>query len=181
MADDELPTDLEKPATVRSLPGLARRAEAAKAGVSRIFEVKTDEDFTALAPGSVFHDPEGKQRTKPYIVTGDDDLWKVPEGAQFLDPEGQLRTRPRFEGVSVTTQTLYDMAGNDRERRKVLERGYPGGEVKQGPEGLYVEDKGGMFKPGRGLGAAVGHTLAQAAPIGGMLIGSAVGGAGGLA
>jgi len=127
--------------------------------------IKSDEDYQALMPGMKFKDPQGNVRTKPYTVKSDDDYEEIPEGSQFLDPEGKLRTKPKYEGIDFTAQTLYDMAVNDKERRKALERSYPG-KVKERAGKLYVDDdgvlrrpKGFMDAPGAGLAAAAAPTI----------------------
>lgn len=139
-------------------------------------EPKSREEFDALAPGTQFLDPEGATRVKPYTPKSPGDYVQMPEGAEFLDPEGQLRKKPTYEGIDFTTQTLYDMAVTDKERRKALERNYPG-KVKEGPDGLYIEDEGTYRKPGRGLSAYTGFAAAAAAPTVGSVFGALGGGA----
>lgn len=136
---------------------------------------KSREEFEALAPGTQFVDPEGLTRVKPYMPKSPGDYSQMPEGAEFLDPEGQLRKKPTYEGIDFTTQTLYDMAVTDKERRKALERNYPG-KVKEGPDGLYIEDEGTYRKPGRGLSRYTGFAAAAAAPTVGSVLGAVGGG-----
>lgn len=137
---------------------------------------KDKAEFDALAPGSRFIDPEGSERVKPYMPQSEADFANVPEGAQFLDPEGQLRTKPTFEPVDLTAQTLYDMAVTPSEKKRALEREYPG-KVKQDAQGYYVEDKGKFYRPGRSWESYAGGAAAVAAPT----IGAVLGGIGGAA
>lgn len=104
-------------------------------------QVTSDEDVEKLPYGAEFIDPEGGRRRKPWVVKTDADIAQVPEGAQFIDPEGELRQKPVFQPIDYTAQTLYNMATNDRERRRALERSYPG-KVREDVEGLYIEDDG---------------------------------------
>ena len=156
----------------------------------------TDDDagsaaYETFKPGTKFKDPTGQLRTKPYSVTGVADYAEVPEGAEFLDPEGTLRKKPEFKGVGFTAQTLYDMALNDVERRRALERSYPG-QVEEDFNGeLMIREPGGTLrKPGRGVEKVTGGVAAMAAPVGfsglgavggspGGIAGAAAGGAGG--
>lgn len=147
--------------------------------------VNSDEDYDKVPFGGTFIDPEGKKRTRPYEVKTDDDFNTVPEGAQFFDPEGNLREKPRYEGINYTSQTLYNMAVNDTERKKALELGYPG-KVKQEGKEFTVDDDGVLRKP-RGMGqnwtGALAGLSSAAAPtvgsvageIGGGIVGNAPG------
>lgn len=132
---------------------------------------KSREEFEALAPGTEFVDPEGVTRKKPYAPKTEADFAAVPEGAQFLDPEGALREKPRYEGIDFTAQTLYDMALTPKEKRKALERSYPG-KVKEGPDGLYIEDEGKFRKPGRGITGVTGFMAGAALPTAGGVLGA---------
>lgn len=140
-------------------------------------KISGDEEFEALAPGTRFTGPDGKERVKPYKVEGDADYSEVPEGSQFIDPKGQLREKPKYEGVNYTANTLYNMAVNDQERQKALEFEYPG-KVKPLPEGgFYVEDEGGVKRKPKGFTEAPGSFLtAQAAPVAGSVAGEIGGG-----
>lgn len=143
-------------------------------------QIKGDEDFAKLEPGSKFTDPEGKQRVKPYSVKSDADYESVPEGEKFIDPEGKVREKPRFEGVSYTSNLLYNMAVNDKERKKALEVSYPGKVKESKPGEFYVEDEGGVKRKPRGFMGAPGAFLsAQAAPVIGSIAGEIGGGLGG--
>jgi hypothetical protein len=137
-----------------------------------------DKQYADLAPGKKFKDPSGTLRVKPYEVGDDETYWTVPEGSQFLDPEGTLRTKPNYEGVGFTAQTLYDMGTNPRERRRALERSYPG-KVKESGGQFYVEDDGVLRRPksmGESWSSAASGIAAGAAPVAGA-IGGEVGGA----
>lgn len=110
-------------------------------------KITDDEGYNALNPGMRFIDPEGNTRTKAWTVANEEDYDRVPEGTQYQDPEGNTRTKPAYEDVDLTSATLYRMAVNDTERRKALERGYPG-KVQQDTTGkLYVDDEGTRRRP----------------------------------
>jgi hypothetical protein len=144
--------------------------------------------YEALEPGKKFVDPEGNTRTKSWTVKDASDYDLVPEGAQYLDPEGNTRTKPLYQDVDFTAHTLYSMAVNDKERRKALERSYPG-QVKQLPSGeFYVEDEGGVrrkprafFDPKADFLTAGAKVAAGAAPVVGGVAGEIAGGLGGSA
>ena len=137
--------------------------------------------YEALKPGTKYLDPTGKQRQKAYTVASPQDYEAVPEGEQYTDPEGKVREKPRYEGIDFTAQTLYDMAVNPKERRKALERSYPG-KVKGEDEDLYVEDEGGKLrKPGRGISSVTGFAGSAAWPTMGAVLGALGGGAAGSA
>lgn len=152
---------------------------------SFLTKVASDEDYDKVKFGDQFIDPEGNKRTRPWEVKTDDDFASVPEGAQFLDPEGNLREKPRYEGINYTSQTLYNMAVNDKERKKALELGYPG-KVKQEGKEFYVDDEGTLRKPRgmtqTGMGLLGGLTSAAAptlGAIGGEIAGGVAGSAAG--
>ena len=152
-------------------------AEAGTA-TEKVPTIAGDEDFAKLKPGTKFIDPEGKQRVKPYEVKTDADFSSVPEGAQFTDPEGQTRQKPSFGGIGFTAQTLYDMAVTDKERRKALERSYPGKVKADEHTGeLYVDDDGQMLKPGHGMSPVPAGLASMALPTAGAVVGAVGGGA----
>ena len=152
-------------------------AEAGTA-TEKVPTIAGDEDFAKLKPGQKFIDPEGKQRVKPYEVKTDADFSSVPEGAQFTDPEGQTRQKPSFGGIGFTAQTLYDMAVTDKERRKALERSYPGKVKADEHTGeLYVDDDGQMLKPGHGMSPVPAGLASMALPTVGAVVGAVGGGA----
>lgn len=141
---------------------------------------KSKEEFDALAPGTQFVDPEGATRVKPYTPKDEYEFSSIPEGAEFVDPEGNTRKKPTYEGVDFTAQTLYDMALTPKEKKKALERSYPG-MVKEGADGFYIDDKGTLRKPGRGISSVTGFAASAAAPTAGAVIGAIGGGAVGAA
>lgn len=148
-------------------------------GAESVARPSTPEEASTLEPGRRFLDPTGKERTVPYRPQTPEDVESIPEGAHFVDPQGVLREKPKYEGIDFTAQTLYDMAVNDKERQKALERSYPG-KVKKKPTGeFYVEDEGtlrrphGMTESSSGFAAGM---LGQAAPTVGSILGD-VGGA----
>lgn len=158
------------------VPGVSTEA-LEKYGGLKPTQIKGDEDFAALDPGTKFIDPEGNRRVKPWTVKSDADFEAVPEGEQFIDPEGKTRQKPRYEGVSYTSNLLYNMAANDKERKKALEVSYPG-KVKELKEGeYYVEDEGGVKRKPKGFLGSPGAFLgAQAAPVVGSIAGEIGGG-----
>ena len=171
-------------AAKRQARGVSKQAPGAQtvAGVPRIASV---EQYDTLAPDAEYLDPEGVLRRKPWQATDLASYLKIPEGATYTDPQGNVRKKPKYEGVDFTTQTLYDMSINDKERRKALERGYPG-KVKENPATgeLYIEDEGGvMRKPGSGDGLTrAGAVVTSAsAPTAGAVLGTIGGGAAGSA
>lgn len=139
-------------------------------------QLKDPSEAEALAPGTKFLDPAGVTRVKPYVAKELADVASIPEGAEFVDPTGVTRKKPTYEGVDFTAQTLYDMALTPKEKKKALERSYPG-MVKEGPEGLYIDDKGTFRKPGRGISSVAGFAASAAAPTAGAVLGAIGGGA----
>jgi len=143
--------------------------------------VKDEAGYEKVPAGAKYYDPEGKTRFKP--IKNDADYRAIPEGAQYADPNGTIRQKPKFEGIDFTAQTLYDMSITPTEKRKALERTYPG-KVKEDQEGLYVEDNGKFRRPGRGMSAVTGFAAEAAGPTVGAVLGalgtrSPIGGAGG--
>lgn len=138
---------------------------------------KSPEEAGKLDPGTEFLDPEGKKRVVPYRPKTPEDAAVLPEGSQFLDPEGNLKTNPKYEGVGFTAQMLHNMALTDQGRMKALKTVY-GDKVKVGPQGMYVEDDNGVFrKPdNRGFTGSLGSAASEVAPLGGMALGSVLGG-----
>src|SRR5581483_5486098 len=134
--------------------------------------------YDALQAGAEYLDPEGQKRRKAYTVTDAKSYEAVPEGSHYTDPEGKVRLKPTYEGVDLTTQTLYDMSLNPKERRKALAAGYGAANVKEDPAGdLYVEKDGKRYKPGHGKLATLGGFVAsEAAPTAGAVLGGIGGG-----
>lgn len=210
MADDDLlikaPSGkIDEPAMTADADARAaakmQRANRGGQDTITVPSIKSDDDYQALMPGMRFKDPTGNIRTKPYSVKSDEDYDAVPEGAQFLDPDGNLRTKPKYEGIDFTAQTLYDMSVNDKERRKALERSYPG-KVKERGGQFFIDDNGTLRRPkgfgdapvadltaaaaptlgsigGEILGGTVGSVVPGAGTLGGAVLGGAVGGAAG--
>jgi hypothetical protein len=152
----------------RALPKSARDLQKETAPIK--LGADAEGDYSALNPGMRYIDPDNNVRTKPWTVTGEDDYDAVPEGAQYKDPEGNLRTKPAYEDVDFTTHTLYNMAANDKERRKIMERSYPKGEIRQEPGGdlFAIDEDGKRYKPRRVLGKTgslqdIGPAIAGAA------------------
>lgn len=153
MADDVLDqapdqqADTLTGAGARSLARSSFRGKDTPSDLSPPPKVTDDASFEAVPMGKDFYDPQGNLRTKPWVASDEASYEAIPEGAEFHDPEGNVRTKPSYENVSFTSQTLYDMAVNDKERQKALERSYPG-KVKQMPSGeFFVEDEGTLRKP----------------------------------
>ena len=140
-------------------------------------KVGSPEEAAKLTPGTEFLDPEGKKRVVPFKPTSIEEVDTLPEGSQFVDPTGKLRQTPTYEGLDFTAQTLYNMAANDKERTKALERSYPGKVKKRERTGeLYVDDNG-VLRRSKGLLEAPGAFVAsQAAPVAGSIAGEIGGG-----
>ena len=113
------------------------------------------------------------------VVESDHDFNALPEGAEFTDPDGNKFKKPAYEPVNFTTQTMHSMAVSDREKRKILEKGYPGSEIVDTPDGPVVNDNGVMRKPGKigSVGSAAGMVSGNLAPVAGSILGG-IGGAG---
>jgi hypothetical protein len=142
--------------------------------------VTSPEEAARLAPGTTFIGPDEKERVVPYKVEHPEQIGSVPDGADFVGPDGKLRQKPKYEGVDFTAQTLYDMSVNDKERKRALERSYPG-KVRDDPSGgFYIEDDDGVSrKPGRGVSKVTGAVASAAAPTILSVLGALGGGAGG--
>lgn len=145
-------------------------------------KIDSPDEAKKLPPGSNFIGPDGQTRTVPYKVSTPQDVNMVPEGADFIGPDGQVRTKPKYEDLDFTSQTLFNMAVNDTERRKALERSYPG-KVKQlkGTTDFYVDDDGTMRRPKGFLSAPAAGIAGQVAPVAGSIGGEILGGIGGSA
>ena len=141
-------------------------------------KISSKEQFDDLPVGTMFIDPEGQKRQKPYRPLSAEDLNAIPDGSHWIDPEGGTHQKPNYQGIDFTAQTLFDMAHSDKGKRMALERSYPG-KVKDDPAGGFViEDEGGVLrKPGRGTAGGAGFLTAQVAPTVGAGIGGLLGGA----
>jgi hypothetical protein len=171
----DTPTDLT--ATQRGIQGLVEKVKP-----DALPHVADDDagqaTFESLKPGQKFTDAAGKVYTKPWIVGDDADFDKVPEGASFVDKEGNKFKKPKYESISTTAETLYQMAQTDDAKEQALKVVY-GDKVKKDQKGeLYVDEDGTLRKPGRGLTGAVGNFAAETAPAAGMGLGSVFGPAG---
>lgn len=182
-------------ATLREIAGRQAASRFARKQLGRVPErlqetpiVSNAAEYDALRPGTKFIDPDNKERVKPWEVRGgseDSDYESIPEGAQFLDPEGGLRTKPKYEALDFTTQMLYNMAVNDKERRNALERGYPG-RVKEaeGSGDLYIEEDDGTLRKSKGFtepGGTAAMITKEFVPTVASGLGDIVGGVGGFA
>jgi hypothetical protein len=141
--------------------------------------ISTPEEAAKLSPGTSFIGPDGKERVVPHKVERPEQIANIPDGADFVGPDGKLRQKPKYEGIDFTAQTLYDMGVNDKERKRALERSYPG-KVKDDPAGgFYVDDDGVSRKPGRGVSKVTGAVASAAAPTILSVLGALGGGAAG--
>ena len=142
--------------------------------------ISSPEEAAKLSPGTTFIGPDEKDHVVPYKVSHPEQVANIPDGADFVGPDGKTRTKPKYEGIDFTAQTLYDMGVNDKERKKALERSYPG-KVRDDPSGgFFVEDDDGVSrKPGRGLSKVTGAVASAAAPTILSVLGALGGGAGG--
>ena len=116
----------------RGLP----RGAATPASLEPLPTISDQTGYEALDPGKQYKDPEGNVRTKLWEVADERSYDLVPEGQRYTDPQGNVRTKPSYEPVDFTAHTLYNMAVTDSERRKALERSYPG-KVKQDTNGEF--------------------------------------------
>lgn len=143
-------------------------------------KIETPDEAKKLPPGSNFMGPDGQKHVVPYKANSPQELELVPDGADFVGPDGQVRAKPKYEDINFTSQTLYNMAVNDKEREKALERSYPG-KVKKiaGTENFYVDDDGTMRRP-KGFMSSPGAGIAgQIAPVAASIGGEILGGIGG--
>lgn len=192
--DDTPVIDAPKPDPVKSPDEAGEAAGArtqaatrlARGAIRKTPEAETPTTITdaagyeALKPGAKFIDPDGTIRKKPWMVKTEGDYEQVPEGESFIDPDGQVRQKPKYEHVDFTTQTLYNMAINDKERMRALERGYPGKIKKAEGTGKAYVDDGGTLRQPKGFMDAPGAALtAMAAPVVGAIGGEIAGGVGG--
>lgn len=162
----------------RAMPDAEMRTrERYAAPDESVADIADDAAFESLAPGRKFRDPSGNVRKKPYTVKADADFDAVPEGEHFVDPQGNVRQKPKYEGVDFTANTLFNMAVNDKERKKALERSYPGKVRGDKAEDFYVEDEGGVLRKPKGFTQAPGSFIAGlAAPVAGSTAGALAGG-----
>ena len=143
-------------------------------------------ELDALAPGSVFLDPTGTKRTKPYVVKDAASLKAVPDGATFLDPYGTARVKPKYEPIDFGDQILVDMAHGDEARTEAILKGqYGENNVKREPltNDIYIERDGKKLKPNAGslLRRGGASLVSSAAPLVAGTAGGILGGIGGSA
>lgn len=170
------PTGFDAPADLGK-PNSEYEVEPGGMGYARVPRVASDEDFDKLPGGASFFDPQGNKRKKPYIVKDDREFEAVPEGESFVGPDGQTRQKPKYEPVDFTANTLYHMAVNDKERRKALERSYPGRVRGEKQDDFYVEDEGGVLRKPKGFTEAPGSFVTGIlAPTAGATAGGIIGG-----
>ena len=181
-----------------TVPRYQKQAQEHHAESAPPQKISSPEEAAKLSPGTAFEGPDGKVRVVPYKVEHPEQIANIPDGADFVGPDGKLRSKPKYEGIDFTAQSLFDMGVNDKERKKALERSYPG-KVKDDPSGgFFVDDDGVLRKPGRGVSKVTGAVASGAAPTilsvlgalgggavgsiepgGGTVLGGAAGGAGG--
>lgn len=146
--------------------------------------VSSKQEYDAVPHGGKYVDPDGNVRNKgAYQVANEKDYHSVPEGGTYLDPEGNERTKPQHQPLSYTAQTMYSMAVTGKEKKKILEKFYPGSEVIENDGQFLVNDNGEIRAPGKmnsfsaGAGVVAGNVL----PVGGGVLGGLAGStAGGL-
>ena len=139
-------------------------------------EPKTPEEAADLPEGSAYM--RGKDKfTIPYHPKDPSEAAALPEGSLYVTPDGQQMRVPKYEHLDFTTQTLYNMAANDKERRKALERGYPGKVKDNKTTGEMFVDDEGTFRRSRGfVGSPGAFAASQAAPVLGSIAGEVGGG-----
>jgi len=184
MADAALdPLDEVNPHTGEA-PSQGLAAAGGTAAPQTYSVVKDAADYENVPYGGTYTDPQGNVRQKPLrTIASETEYHAMPEGETYVDPTGNQRKKPVYEPLNFTTQTMHSMAVTDKEKRKVLEKGYPGAEIVDTPDGPLVNDNGTFRKPGKwnSVGSAAGMVGGNAAPIAGGAIGGIVGaGLGGL-
>lgn len=143
--------------------------------------VASKEEYDALPHNARYVDPEGNVRNKAaYQVTDEASYHDVPEKGLYIDPEGNERTKPEYQPLSYSAQTMYSMAVTPKEKRKVLEKFYPG-MVQGDGENLLVDDDGTLRAPGKmnSVPSAAGMVAGNLAPIAGGAAGGILGAASG--
>ncbi len=151
----ENPTGYDSPPDLGK-PNAEHEVDLGGMGYRRVPRLKDKAEYDTLQPGQSYFDPEGNKRTKAYIAKTKQEYDAVPEGADYVDPEGETRTKQKYEPVDFTANTLYHMAVNDKERKKALERSYPGRVRGETAEDLHVEDEGGVLRKPKGFADAPG-------------------------
>ena len=155
----------------------------------RVDPARPNESYAAIPSGTLYHDPTGKVRKKPWridVSQPEKSYEAIPEGADYLDDRGQKRLKPVTENVGIGTQALFDMASGDPETQKRILHKFYGGDVKQDSKGFFIDRNGKRIRASSRSGGysgaisqGVASTLAQALPVaaatGGAIVGSATG------
>lgn len=138
---------------------------------------KSLEEYQAVPPGTEWVDPEGNLRTKPYEPRELADYRRIPEGKDWVDPEGNVHTKPVYGDISFTAQTVYNMTLTEAEKKKALERYYPGKVFQEpGTGDFYVEDEeGNQLKPRGFMKNPLPFVAGTAAPTAGAVVGEIAG------
>ena len=120
-----------------------------------------------LPPGTRFLNPAGDILQTPYRVQTRLDALSLPEDAKFVDPQtGQITPVPAQESLDVGTQILYDMAGDKRRQRQILNSAYGHDAVIEVKDGFRVRTPDGhILKPDTGGSALLGLAASEAAPM----------------
>lgn len=135
-------------------------------------QVTDEKSYEAVPFGSKYKSGE-QILTKSHKVTSDEEYEVVPEGEQYVGPDNVPRIKQKSEGLDYTTQTLYNMAVNDKERRRALEFGYKGKVKEDALKRLYVEDEDGVKRRPKGITESPGAALTgMAAPVVGSVLGT---------
>lgn len=156
---------------------LANRARGGSG--NRLLTVNDDSDYEQVPPGAEFVDPTGNVRRKPLpTVSNDKEFHKLAEGARFVDPEGNEREKPQYDALSYSAQTMYSMAVTPKEKKKILEKFYPGSELIDNEGEYLVNDNGSVRAPGKlnSIPSAAGVAAGNILPIGGGIMGGLAGG-----
>lgn len=179
----DIATAEPQPRAPEETPALRTKPLIRRTPTAPLPRVTNEEEWNALKEGQKYIDPDGVENTKLWRVKDEHDYARVPEGADYLTPDGEKQTKTKYESLDSTTQALFNMSTNDRERRKALNRAYPG-KVKEAPgtKDLIVDDDGVLRKP-RGMfdGAFGAGVAGMAFPTAGATAGGVAGGVAGSA
>lgn len=172
---DELDVPAIEPPGSKPVGGLGARFETMEK--ESLPTPKTRQEYESVAFGSKYISPEGETLTRYYRPKTMREYADVPEGAEYITPEGEKLTKKKTEGISFTSQMLFDMSVNDKERRKSLEYGYPG-KVRENPVTGQIEvvEEDGTIRRPKGLTespkAAAAALTSMAAPVAGSVLGT---------
>lgn len=158
-------------------PGILDRFNAARnkfatahntiKGAEPIPQLSDPSQVSTLAPGKWFMTPDGQKIQKPWEPKTVNDLRAIGDGETYIHPPtGRVLRTPTYDPLDLTTQTLYDMTQNSKERRNALARVAGPDAVKTDPWGeMYVQTPDGKkLKPGRGALTGVATLGANAIP-----------------